>query len=134
MQPAFEYDTAAASAGDGKRKEPVVPESGPAETVIAAGEGKLYGEGNNRNLRIDLRSLPCTVGRAPKFCDVILPDASVARVHARFYRDKDNELQVMDLNSSGGTYLNGIRLMPNESMEIQPGDEIRIGRLEFCYR
>lgn len=134
MRPAFEYDAASVGSRDGGRKEPSSDPGSDLPEAAVFGEGKLYGEGNNRNLRIDLRTLPCTVGRASKFCDVILQDASVARVHARFYRDKDNELQVMDLNSSGGTYLNGIRLMPNESMEIQPGDEIRIGRLEFCYR
>jgi hypothetical protein len=112
---------------------------GPAaeeETTDCDFVGRLYGtESNSRKYRIDLGTLPCTVGRAPGYSDKILGDPSVSGVHARFFRrEADGTVAVQDLNSGSGTYINGQRLLPNASGEILPGDEIRIGRLCFCYR
>lgn len=39
-----------------------------------------------------------------------------------------------DLNSTNGTFKNGMRLLPNTSELLEPGDEIRLGKLKFIYR
>ena len=39
-----------------------------------------------------------------------------------------------DMNSMNGTYKNGLRMQPQETVEIEPGDEIRFGSLNYCYR
>ena len=39
-----------------------------------------------------------------------------------------------DMNSTNGTYRNGLRMQPQETVEIEPGDEIRFGNLNYCYR
>lgn len=39
-----------------------------------------------------------------------------------------------DLNSTNGTFKNGLRLTPNTSEILEPGDEIRLGKLKFVYR
>ena len=67
--------------------------------------------------------------------DYVLPDESVSRMHVRFAGDgtgKATEMQ--DLNSTNGTWLNGRRLKPNETVSIRAGDEIGIGRLRFELR
>jgi pSer/pThr/pTyr-binding forkhead associated (FHA) protein len=38
------------------------------------------------------------------------------------------------LNSTNGTYRNGIRVEPSETVSIEVGDEVRLGKLEFEYR
>jgi len=45
-----------------------------------------------------------------------------------------NKIFITDLNSTNGTFRNGIRLSPNASEIIEPGDEIRLGKLKFVYR
>lgn len=42
-----------------------------------------------------------------------------------------NRIQIMDLQSSNGTHLNGIRLPPHEPHEIRDGDELRFGNLQM---
>ena len=45
-----------------------------------------------------------------------------------------NRFFITDLNSTNGTFRNGMRLEPNASEIIKPGDEIGIGKLKFIYR
>lgn len=42
---------------------------------------------------------------------------------------QDRRLEVWDLHSSNGTYLNGIRLDPNHRHQLRDGDELRLGRM-----
>jgi hypothetical protein len=115
-------------------------ETGPdvSEDKSAADEiaGKLYGTSRvSRKYRIDLNRLPCTVGKAPGFADLIIPEQSISGIHAKFFgKISEGSVTVQDLNSNGGTYVNGLRLMPNEAADIWPGDEVRLGDLCFCYR
>jgi len=69
------------------------------------------------------------VGRQ-KGCDVLLPDTSVSRVHAKLTACQGN-LFVEDLGSRGGTYVNGVRT--TGVVPVRPGDRIRVGtfRLEL---
>jgi hypothetical protein len=64
-----------------------------------------------------------TVGRSSK--NVIqLQDEKISSVHCQFILTK-NGLEIRDLRSKNGIYLNGIRI---ESSEIFVGDEIRLGQ------
>lgn len=60
-------------------------------------------------------------------CWLILDDDLTSRCHARLYVT-DDSVQVEDLDSSNGSYLNGKRLSPRVKMDLQHGDNIRIGR------
>ena len=94
--------------------------------------GRLYGR--DRGSRIDLRTLPTTVGKAQAYVDVVLPDPSVSRVHARIYRGEEGCIEIRDLDSTNGTYINGTRLEPNEKKRVHRGDEVRFGNMEYEYR
>ena len=94
--------------------------------------GRLYGR--DRGSRIDLRTLPTTVGKAQAYVDVVLPDPSVSRVHARIYKGEEGCIEIRDLDSTNGTYINGTRLEPNERKRVQRGDEVRFGNMEYEYR
>lgn len=97
-------------------------------------EAGLYGTGNYRGEQISLAELPCVVGKMQDYVDQVLDDSSVSRMHARFCRDQEGRMTVRDLNSTNGTWLNGERLQPNEARGMEPGDHLRLGRMEFVFR
>ena len=82
---------------------------------------------------IDLQNLPLTVGKLAGVVDMVINEKSISRMHARFTRS-GNKIYITDLNSTNGTFKNGMRLEPNASQIIEPGDEIRMGKLKFIYR
>ena len=96
-------------------------------------DNKLYGIGKGNKYHIPLQKLPITVGKMAGAVDLVLNDQSVSRLHARISRD-GSRFFITDLNSTNGTFRNGMRLEPNASEIIEPGDEIGIGKLKFIYR
>ncbi len=98
-----------------------------------AAEYKLYALDRKNKRHIDLAKFPYTVGKMVGCVDCVLADDSVSRIHARFEKEGDI-IHLIDMNSTNGTYKNGLRLQPQESVEIEPGDEIRFGNLNYCYR
>lgn len=67
-----------------------------------------------------------TVGRAPR-ADFILDVALVSRLHCRLSAGDDN-LEVVDLKSTNGTFVNDKRV---EKAHLATGDRLRIGRVEL---
>ena len=67
-----------------------------------------------------------TVGRAPR-ADFILDVALVSRLHCRLTAG-DDQLEVVDLKSTNGTYVNDQRI---DSATLATGDRLRIGRVEL---
>ena len=82
---------------------------------------------------IDLGRLPLTVGKLAGAVDMVINEKSISRMHAKFSRT-GSSVYITDLNSTNGTFRNGMRLLPNASEIIEPGDEIRLGKLKFIYR
>ena len=68
-----------------------------------------------------------TLGRATG-ADFIVDAALVSRVHCQVTALPSGELEVKDLESTNGTFVNGKRV---ERARIAPGDRIQIGRLEL---
>lgn len=121
--------------------DPAILENGPAETdgntiffdERTLKEYKLYAMDKKNKIHIDLKQFPCTIGKMAGCVDCVLTDDSVSRIHVRF--DKQEERILMtDMNSTNGTYKNGLRLQPQETVEIEPGDEVRFGNLNYCFR
>lgn len=100
---------------------------------IENNENKLYGIGKNNKYHIDLTRVPFSVGKLKGVVEVIINDNSLSRMHAKFTRES-NKYFMQDLNSTNGTFKNGIRLDPNQKVAIEPGDEIGLGKLKFIYR
>ena len=110
----------------------------PEETVLLSYSKnrrtpKLYGRNSVNNCNIALDRLPLTLGKLAGRVDLQLRDRSVSRVHAHINRDDNGGIVVKDMNSTNGTFLNGIRLRPNESVRIRTGDEICFGNMVFEY-
>ena len=96
-------------------------------------EYKLYSLDKKNKKHIDLTRFPFSIGKMPGCVDCVLPDDSVSRLHARLEKQGERIL-LTDMNSTNGTYKNGLRMEPSETVEIEPGDEIRFGKLNYCYR
>ncbi len=96
-------------------------------------ENKLYSMDRKNKCHIDLGKLPLTVGKLAGAVDMVIKEQSISRMHAKFSRN-GNSIYVTDLNSTNGTFKNGMRIVPNTSEMIEPGDEIRLGKLKFIYR
>ena len=67
-----------------------------------------------------------TVGRAPR-ADFIVDAALVSRLHCRLTATADN-LEVVDLKSTNGTFVNGKRVTKGH---LADGDTLRVGRVEL---
>jgi pSer/pThr/pTyr-binding forkhead associated (FHA) protein len=67
-----------------------------------------------------------TVGRAPR-ADFIVDAALVSRLHCRLSAE-DDRLEVVDLSSTNGTYVNDRRV---QRAVLTSGDRLRVGRLEL---
>lgn len=67
-----------------------------------------------------------TVGRAPR-ADFIVDAALVSRLHCRLTAT-DTDLEVVDLSSTNGTYVNDRRI---DKARLASGDRLRVGRVEL---
>jgi pSer/pThr/pTyr-binding forkhead associated (FHA) protein len=67
-----------------------------------------------------------TIGRAPR-ADFIVDAALVSRVHCRLSAGAA-ELEVVDLESTNGTFVNGERIA---RALLKNGDKLGVGKLEF---
>jgi hypothetical protein len=61
-------------------------------------------------------------------------ELGVSRNHARLQRAAGSILQITDLGSSNGTYINGERIQPHTPYQIYNGDEIRLASLTIQIR
>jgi pSer/pThr/pTyr-binding forkhead associated (FHA) protein len=68
-----------------------------------------------------------TIGRATG-ADFIVDAALVSRVHCRVTALAGGELEIRDLESTNGTYVNGERI---ETARLAPGDRLQVGRIEM---
>ena len=68
-----------------------------------------------------------TIGRATG-ADFIVDAGLISRVHCRLTALADGELEIKDLESTNGTYVNGARI---ETARLAPGDRLQVGRVEL---
>jgi len=79
----------------------------------AAGIGRMY--------KLDKSEV--VLGRSAD-CQFQVDDDGISRKHAKVSLGTDNQFQVVDLGSTNGTFLNGVRI---EAAALQDGDKIQIG-------
>lgn len=74
-----------------------------------------------------------SIGKKKEDADLVLENPSVSRIHARIIQDK-TDIYLEDLNSTNGTYKNGLRLQPYEKRKLEEGDEIKCGAVIMVFR
>ena len=85
-------------------------------------------QGSETTFRLGSGSIK-TVGRAPR-ADFVVDAALVSRVHCRLTAT-DDRLEVVDLKSTNGTFVNGKRV---QKAHLSAGDRLRVGRVELTVR
>jgi pSer/pThr/pTyr-binding forkhead associated (FHA) protein len=67
------------------------------------------------------------IGRAPR-ADFIMDAALVSRLHCRLSAEGDRQIEVVDLDSTNGTFVNGSRVTKGN---VSDGGTLRVGRVEL---
>ena len=103
------------------------------ENVAEAKETKrrLYDEEGTVLAVLD--DTPLVIGKKKEEADVVIDNRMVSRIHARVFKE-DGEYMIEDLNSTNGTFKNGLRLKPYEKRRLMEGDEIRLGSFNILFR
>jgi PAS domain S-box-containing protein len=78
--------------------------------IPISGDGVVIGRGTDAKIRLD--------------------DDSLSREHARVVQLPNGQIELIDLGSTNGTYLNGVRI---DRSPLRVGDRIRIGRTLLQY-
>jgi PAS domain S-box-containing protein len=86
-------------------------------------------KGRKTGQNYDLTGDSTVLGRHPN-CDLVLPDETVSRHHARIIRNADT-YYVEDLSSRNGTYLNGRRV--DGATRLNDNDHIQIHEIILSY-
>ena len=84
---------------------------------------------DNGGRRFALLKATTTLGRSPHV-QIFIPDPRASRRHAEIHCDADG-CSVTDLESTNGTFLNGLRL--TASQMLHQGDVISIGSAAFTF-
>ena len=100
--------------------------------MISNGIYCLKPEDTNED-NILLTEFPFFIGKSCDKTHHTIEDSTVSRFHARIDREEE-ELWLTDLNSTNGTFLNGIRLMPFGRMRVNKGDSIVISRKRYEFK
>lgn len=101
------------------------------EEVRSVSEPALYKADGEMAAKLD--AFPYIVGKKKENVNLALNDYSVSRIHARITME-DGVYYIEDLNSTNGTFKNGLRMNPYEKRKLEREDELRFGKLEFVYR
>ena len=85
--------------------------------------------GMGKHQRLEVSRRVSEVGRGSDM-DVVMPNVSVSRHHARLHVDGD-EVRIEDVGSQNGVRVNGERLEPEGTKSLKAGDVVGIGKFEL---
>jgi pSer/pThr/pTyr-binding forkhead associated (FHA) protein len=72
------------------------------------------------------------IGKKEDEVDLFMNDEGISRMHARIIRNGE-DYYVEDLNSTNGTFKNGLRLKPYERRKLVKGDEIKLAARKLIF-
>lgn len=82
---------------------------------------------------ITISRYPFTIGRHAKFCDyAIEEDSAISKRHVTILLRR-GQAYIRDNQSTNGTKLNGVPIIPNTEVELPSGATFRIGKEEFVF-
>lgn len=92
----------------------------------------LVGTGKKDREEHAINTFPFIAGKMSEQADLILNSTLCSRIHARF-TEEEGHIYIEDLNSTNGTFKNGLRLEYGEKVRLIPGDELKLGDITFVY-
>jgi hypothetical protein len=72
------------------------------------------------------------IGRSPHYCDVILNDMRISRIHATILHE-NNQFHIKDEGSSGGTFVNRLKINPTVEKLLAPGNIVYFSTLGYRF-
>ncbi len=78
------------------------------------------------------KKMKISLGRSGK-SDILINDELVSRRQAVILKDGENYF-IKDLKSKNGTFINGTMILPEEFVNIQEDDIIKVGRTEIVFK
>ncbi len=103
------------------------------ETPVTTSSGLLRIIAMNAPSRVEITvdKDEFVIGKKPELCDgVISFNKMISRSHCKICK-KGSQYTITDLQSANGTYVNKVRLQPNQSALINNGDIIRLANSDF---
>ena len=79
-----------------------------------------------------VRDSPFYIGKLGKGVDLTIDDKLVSRRHARLTKAGE-DIFLIDLNSTNGTYLNNIKLQENKPYLLRDKDEISFSQINYTW-
>ncbi|GEM_PF-167869 len=76
---------------------------------------------------LPLDRFPFVIGRA-RDCDLVIDSTQISRQHARLELDHE-QVVLVDLGSTNGSYVNGERIPAHEARRLHAGDKINVGQV-----
>ena len=107
------------------RKIEAISELPPKVVPISQDTKSFWQLLSNTGEIVQLKEGPNTVGRKSSN-DIFLKDNLASRFHAEF-RMAEGDLEIIDFGSTNGTFVNGNRIEPNQSISLQAGAQVKIG-------
>lgn len=86
---------------------------------------------NTLNARLQLLDGAIIGRRAGNYVHIFGSQGYVSGTHARLQRNDTNVWEITDLDSTNGTFINGVRLLPHRSTPFKVGDTIAFYDLKF---
>lgn len=114
----------------GVQRDPLASPAGEASRAFALLE--VVNEGPSKG-RVHHVSRPLVhIGRG-EHNDICLNDESVSDTHAKLQRRSEG-WYVVDVNSTNGTYVAGVRLAPGGESPVKHGTDLRFGGIKLSFR
>ncbi|MEG1803062.1 MAG: DUF6382 domain-containing protein [Lachnospiraceae bacterium] len=94
--------------------------------------GQLIYEGEEAEDNFQVIAKQFLIGKSREAVDGVLHSDAVSRIHALIEREEDC-YYLEDLNSSNGTFLNGLRLEYQEKVPLKRNDVIQFARAQYRF-
>ncbi|GHF87742.1 FHA domain-containing protein [Streptomyces griseosporeus] len=115
---------------------PGIPQQSPAEGYaqqvpgVGAGAPPVYGDRSPTTFHQFSLGRVMRIGRALEN-DLVVSDLQVSRHHAEFHSTPDGRMEIRDLGSHNGTYVNGQPIAKGGSQLLGPTDIVGVGHSTF---
>ena len=120
-----------AQPAEGAGETSVLGEGRGETTVLNATQTSAYMIRRKNNERVTVSGPSFTVGKERSRVNYCISDnTSVSRCHARITR-KGAQYFVSDMNSTNFTFVNGVKVMPGQEVQLNDGDMIRFADEDF---
>lgn len=110
-------------------REDVQPLPMPDRTIVVLRIGEGSASFSAREQVIVGRKVPDSRGRLLDLNPFGAYELGVSRYHARIRLNEANYLEIADLASANGTFLNGVRLRPLDLYQFTEGDKLHFAKL-----